>query len=259
MTWIEWLGVCAGLGAVILWVVGSRRRRRTRRGRRASTGWRKRAPERIDLGGVRVTVPDGDGLTIVSDPGAGGERRWDRLRLGGIDAPEFPRQPFGYEARERLIALVAHQGSVQRKGRRVEVRVKPGVTALIHKARERYGRAVVTLHDADGLCINEAMVEAGFAWRYFDGGAYSNAQRRAIAAGRGVHKPGMDSVKPWVWRKRHPPEWAAPAKERARWWWWQWIVLALAVLLLAWIAFMGGDVANTFKVMAAWLGEWDLR
>lgn len=256
MTWIEWLWVCAGVGAVIL--LGGRRRRRTRRRRRAFRGRAWRDPERIDLGGVRVTVPDGDGLTIVSDPGAGGERRWDRLRLWGIDAPEFPRQPLGYEARERLIALVARQGSVQRKGRRVEVRVKPGVRALIHRARDRYGRAVVTLHDADGLCINEAMVEAGLAWRYFDGGAYSNAQRRAGAAGLGVHKPGIDSIKPWVWRKRHPTEWAS-AKKRARRRWWPWAVLALAGLLLAWSAFMSGDMASAFKATAALLGGWVSR
>lgn len=199
MSAIEWLLV----GAAVLWGVMRLRRKpgraprgtRLRRGRAygRGRGGRTRAsahpaveaaperkPERIDLGGVQVRVPDGDGLTIVSPPG-GAVRRWDRLRLWGIDAPEFPEQPFGYEAREKLIALVAKPGEIQRKGRRVEIRVKPGITGLVHRVqtkgggdgRDPYGRTVVTLHDADGLCINEAMVEAGLAWQYHDDGAYS--------------------------------------------------------------------------------------
>ena len=129
----------------------------------------ERKPERIDLGGVQVRVPDGDG-------------------------------------------------------------------------RDPYGRTVVTLHDADGLCINEAMVEAGLAWQYHDDGAYSQAQQAAIEADRGVHKPKSNSVKPWDWRKQHPKEWtkakaaagdAPEAAPRRRWW--PWAVVGIVVLLAAWI------------------------
>ena len=217
--------------------------RRGRGRRRHSRRDQSAAGERIDLGGggggVRVTVPDGDGLTLVSAPGAGGGRRWERLRLWGIDAPEFPDQPFGHEARERLIALVAAAGEVRRTGRRVELRVRPGITARIHRGlvgglsndRDKYGRAVVTLHDAAGLCINEALVEAGLAWRYFDDGAYERAQSAAQAAGVGVHTPGMDPVKPWDWRKRLAKERAkSDADREGRWW--PWAVLAVVVLLL---------------------------
>lgn len=213
--------------------------RRGRGRRRHSRRDQSAAGERIDLGGVRVTVPDGDGLTLVSAPGAGGGQRWERLRLWGIDAPEFPDQPFGHEARERLIALVAAAGEVRRTGRRVELRVRPGITARIHRGlvgglsndRDKYGRAVVTLHDAAGLCINEALVEAGLAWRYFDDGAYERAQSAAQAAGVGVHTPGMDPVKPWDWRKRLAKERAkSDADREGRWW--PWAVLAVVVLLL---------------------------
>ena len=92
----------------------ARRRFRSRakpKGRRAARRWfrlwskPKEAPS--GLRGL-VTVPDGDGLTV-------GERSAERrYRLWGIDAPEFPRQPFGYEAREKLIALVAQSGAPAR-------------------------------------------------------------------------------------------------------------------------------------------------
>ena len=199
-----------------------------------------------------MAVPDGDGLTFA-EPDDEGSRV--RFRLWGIDAPEYPRQPLGFEAREQLIALIAVPGGVRRKGRNVEVTVKAGVTARVHrvevkgeiKESDKYGRTLVSLHDAEGCCINEAMVASGFAWRYFDDGTYSEAQRRAEAAMVGVHKPGMESVKPWDWRKLHLPKergQRAPVPA-ARPGWWPWAVAAL--ILLALLALAAVEVARSAR------------
>ena len=284
---IFWLVIGVGIGVEVIrrWARRRRRVSRRRRWRRSSAwtrgpvyrrGWRGTrrrdagpgagvrrrgggvpvepvAPvERIALGGLNLAVPDGDGLTFAEPDGEGNRVR---LRLWGIDAPEFPRQPLGFEAREQLIALIAAPGGVRRKGRNVEVTVKAGVTARVHrvgikgevKESDKYGRTLVSLHDAEGRCINEAMVASGFAWRYFDDGAYSEAQRKAEAAMVGVHKPGMESVKPWDWRKLYPP------KERgqrtptpaARPGWWPWAVAAL--ILLALLALAAVEMARSAR------------
>ena len=229
MGWIELLATAIGIGIVLVLWLRSRGDghkgadpRSTAKSTGAAgetgeiatetTGTPPSLPERIDLGGARVTVPDGDGLTRLPAEGDdAGEPL--KMRLWGLDAPEFPDQPFGFEARERLVSMLAAPGvgAIRRKGRRIELTVKAGVTATVHPAgangeagRDKYGRAVVTLHDAGGASINEALVRAGLAWPYFDRGAHGQAWQEAGAAKAGLLQEGADPIRPWEWRRRHP-------------------------------------------------------
>ena len=205
----------------------ARRRFRSRakpKGRRAARRWfrlwskPKEAPS--GLRGL-VTVPDGDGLTVGE---RGAERRY---RLWGIDAPEFPRQPFGYEAREKLIALVAQSGAPARGGK---VWLKGSITVR-EIGTDKYGRVLVVLRDGE-TNINEKLVEAGLAWAYLDDGRFAAAQQAAKAARIGVHKPGLQSVPPWEWRRRHPPKGRrTPAPVLRRRWPWVLATVAAGVLL----------------------------
>ena len=158
------------------------------------------------LGGLVMKVPDGDGMELRRDDG---DRV--RLRLWGIDAPEFSRpvQPLGHEAREKLIALIAAPGEVRRQGRNVEITVKTGITANLDPP-DKYGRVMAHLFDGE-TSVNRAMVACGLAWPYFDKGAFAGAEREAKAEGLGVHKPGMESVPPWEWRKRNRRDFSVKA------------------------------------------------
>ena len=205
----------------------ARRRFRSRAkpgGHRAARRWfRLWAKPKGAPSGLRglVTVPDGDGLTVGE---RGAERRY---RLWGIDAPEFPRQPFGYEAREKLKALIAQSGVPARRGK---VWLKDSIIVR-EVGTDKYGRVLVVLRDRE-TNINEKLVEAGLAWAYLDNGRFAEAQQAAKAAGVGVHNPDLQSVPLWEWRRLHPPKVRrTPAPVLRRRWPWVLAVGAAGVLL----------------------------
>ena len=135
--------------------------------------------------GVVVRVADGDTLWVVPD-GAG--RRWVKVRLAGIDAPERC-QADGEEARSALAAHVLQ--------RRVEVRVR---------ARDGFGRAVALLV-ADGEDVNAWVVARGHAWSpgfQRRPGPYAREEQAARAARRGLFAE-RDPVEPWRFRRQHGP------------------------------------------------------
>jgi micrococcal nuclease len=139
-----------------------------------------------------VSISDGDTIEILVEHANG--KRPQRVRLGGIDAPESG-QAFGTRAKQYLSRLI---------GRR-------HVTAEAHK-RDRWGRAVATVY-VDGKDVGLAMVEAGFAWwyrKYADEQppaarrAYEAAETAARRARAGLWAD-PDPMPPWAFRNQPPP------------------------------------------------------
>jgi micrococcal nuclease len=144
------------------------------------------------LSGPVVSISDGDTIEILIEHGGG--KRPQRVRLGGIDAPESG-QAFGTRAKQHLSRLIG--------GRHV--------TAEAHK-RDRWGRVVATVY-VDGTDVGLAMVEAGFAWwyrKYADEQppsarrAYEAAETAARRARRGLWGD-PDPMPPWAFRNQPPP------------------------------------------------------
>lgn len=81
--------------------------------------------------------------------------RGEKVRLLGINTPEIqhdrPAQPFGKQAKHALITLIAGQ----------QVRL-----AFDKEKKDKYGRTLAHVYLRDGLWVNAALVEQGFAHVY---------------------------------------------------------------------------------------------
>jgi len=106
-----------------------------------------------------------DGDTLSADG--------ERLRLKGIDAPE-------YRQRCRRGGVDWACGEAARKA--LATMIKTGAPECRGRARDRYGRLLVTCI-AGGVDINAAMVRGGMAVSY---GAYANEERIARQAKAGL-------------------------------------------------------------------------
>ncbi|WP_447987074.1 thermonuclease family protein [Nitrospira sp. Nam74] len=97
----------------------------------------------LDLEGRVVGVADGDTLTLLQD------RQRFNIRLQHVDAPELHGQAYG-QATKRFTSDLAF-------GKEVHVHTEQ---------QDGYGRwlGVVTL--PNGLVVNQALVQAGYAWWY---------------------------------------------------------------------------------------------
>ncbi len=131
----------------------------------------------------QAKVLDGDTLLIAGE----------KLRLTGVDAPEADQicrrdgrdWPCG---REAVRSLRRHLGD-----------------EVIHcrsRARDNFGRSVVTCTKKDGTDINAWLVREG--WAITDGFAapYAAEEREAKAAKRGIWSGTFDN--PADWRRLHP-------------------------------------------------------
>jgi endonuclease YncB( thermonuclease family) len=126
----------------------------------------------------RVTVNDGDSITLGTE----------RIRLRGIDAPEFDQTcrkggadyPCGRRARESLSALVG--------GRPV---------SCSGWERDKYDRLLATC-TAGGSDLNRGQVEAGWAVAY---GGYEAEEGAARRKGAGLW--GGSFERPRDWRATH--------------------------------------------------------
>lgn len=126
----------------------------------------------------RVTVNDGDSITLGTE----------RIRLRGIDAPEFDQTcrrdgadyACGRHAREALVALIGGQ-PVTCSGRE----------------RDRYDRLLATC-TAGGKELNRGQVEAGWALAY---GGYEAEQEAARRKGAGLWAGSFE--RPRDWRETH--------------------------------------------------------
>lgn len=135
----------------------------------------------------RVThVQDGDTITV---------ERWNspvKVRLAHIDSPEL-KQPFGPEARDfvkqRCMGKVVHVTPSARK--------------------DLYGRAIGDVSLQDHTCLNESIVENGFAWCY-QRGTPADHNVRKLEKDAQSHKRGLWSreqpTAPWDFRK-HKHSW----------------------------------------------------
>jgi endonuclease YncB( thermonuclease family) len=126
-----------------------------------------------------VGVIDGDTVVAYRDA----DRLKMRCRLAGIDAPE-KSQAYGQQSKRSLSDMVF--------GRVVDVTVTD---------RDRYGRSICGLR-ADGLDVNRAQVERGFAWvyrQYNRDPAYMLAEANAKRARRGLWADSA-AVPPWEYR-----------------------------------------------------------
>jgi endonuclease YncB( thermonuclease family) len=149
------------------------------------------------LSGKVVRILDGDTVEVLD-----ANRRTERVRLAGIDAPES-KQPFGTQAKRALSSLIA--GKI--------------VTVDWHK-RDRYDRLVGTLM-VDEKDVNLTLVRAGYAWWYREyAGEQSSSDRRLYeAAEKAARRDGVGlwtdprPIAPWDWRDGGST--AVPAKPSA--------------------------------------------
>jgi micrococcal nuclease len=147
-----------------------------------------------------IKVHDGDTVSVSF-----GQKR-EKIRLIGIDAPEFSQEPWGKIAKEHLRRLL---GSPKRRGYlnpfgSSEVKIETDV-----EKRDRYGRLLAYVWTKDGKCVNVEMVRDGLALlytvppnvKYAD--ILRDAQREAKEAERGIWRRGLEET-PRQYRKEHP-------------------------------------------------------
>lgn len=132
-------------------------------------------------------VSDGDTLWVATDS----KTAPMKLRLNGIDAPEFC-QPWGKQARDALKAKLLRQ----------QVMFKT-------YARDSYGRSIASVsHQSEDVAA--WLVSQGHAWSArgrWDDGPYAKEQALAKQRKLGLwQKAGADEgIEPRVWRKQRGP------------------------------------------------------
>jgi|ERR1041384_7280471 endonuclease YncB( thermonuclease family) len=137
-----------------------------------------------------IRVVDGDTVVVMDQSSA-----TSRVRLKGIDAPETS-QAFGPEAKARLTELSLNK-DVQ----------------IYWSKKDPYGRVVGKLMiGTEDLCLK--MLQSGLAWHYKqyqleqssqDLIDYSQAEKEARAAKRGLWNSDVPAIPPWQYRHQQPP------------------------------------------------------
>lgn len=138
-----------------------------------------------------VAVHDGDTVSVIFN------KRHEKVRLIGIDAPEIGQKPWGEKAKEYLEALLKSSGW--------KVKLEFDVDK-----RDKYGRILAYLRTSDGKLINLLMVESGHAMlftfppnvKYVD--ELRAAQREARGRRLGIWSEKGLKEKPVDYRKEHP-------------------------------------------------------
>lgn len=131
------------------------------------------------LSGMVVEVIDGDTIDILY------QSQTQRIRLGGIDAPE-KGQAFGSEAKRFVIDLA---------GRRY--------VTVAAEDTDRYGRIIGEVILPDGRSLNREIVKEGYAWwyrKYSRDVSIGYLEEAAKISGKGLWQ-GNDPIPPWAWRK----------------------------------------------------------
>lgn len=128
-----------------------------------------------------VAVHDGDTITVRSDITT-------KIRLFGIDAPEL-KQPHGQASKQALSGMVF------------------GKTVTVTPAnKDRYGRTVAQIK-ADGVDVNNRMVEMGAAWWYTDYAKNDTIKQQLQSDAQGK-RIGLwadkNPMPPWDFRKKKP-------------------------------------------------------
>ena len=148
------------------------------------------------LHGRVVRILDGDTVEVLDS-----SQRTERVRLGGIDAPE-KSQPFGTQAKQRMAALSGGQ-----------------TVTVDWTTRDRNGRLVGKLI-RNGQDLGLTMVNSGLAWWYrhyadeqsaADQRLYATAEQTARSAKRGLWST-PDPMAPWDYRHQPAPTQQDPGR-----------------------------------------------
>lgn len=126
-----------------------------------------------------IGIADGDTLTLLVD------ERPLKIRLGDIDAPE-KKQAFGQRSKESLSDLCWQKDATYQL-----------------ETIDKYRRTVARVF-CDGVDVNRAQVERGFAWvyvKYNKDPALPAVEASARSAGRGLW---ADKAPEPPWEFRHP-------------------------------------------------------
>jgi len=138
-----------------------------------------------------VSVSDGDTVHVMID------RKEEKVRLIGIDAPEIGQKPWGEEAKKYLESLLSSSGW----------RVKMEYDV---EKRDQYGRILAYLRTTDGKLINLLMIKSGYAMLYTipPNVKYVNelkdAQREARQGKLGIWSEKGLKERPRDYRRDHP-------------------------------------------------------
>ena len=140
---------------------------------------------------VVTRVHDGDTVSVIVD------RKPEKIRLIGIDAPEIGQKPWGEEAKRHLEALLNSSLS--------KVRLEYDV-----EKRDKYGRMLAYLWTSDGKMINFLMVKSGHAMLFTlppnvkHADEFRSAQREARDGRAGIWAEKGIKERPGDYRKSHP-------------------------------------------------------
>ena len=138
-----------------------------------------------------ISVSDGDTVSVILD------KRREKVRLIGIDAPELGQRPWGARAKKYLETLLASSGW----------KVEPEFDV---EKRDKYGRVLAYLRTTDGKMINLSMVKEGYAILFTvppnvrHTGELQAAQREAREKHLGVWSAQGLRERPADYRREHP-------------------------------------------------------
>ena len=138
-----------------------------------------------------ISVSDGDTVSVILD------KRKEKVRLTGIDAPELGQKPWGTEAKKYLETLLSSCGW------KVELEFDV-------EKRDKYGRVLAYLKTTDGKMINLLMVRNGYAMLFTIppnvkyAGELRAAQREAREKRLGIWSGKGLGERPGDYRREHP-------------------------------------------------------
>jgi endonuclease YncB( thermonuclease family) len=133
--------------------------------------------------GNRETAIDGDSLRTAGK----------QIRLTGIDAPELFQTCRDEHGGEWACGRHAHAF--------LRALVSRGTLTCTPNGTDRYGRTLATCSAGPVADVSDAMVRAGFAINFMNGG-YQAAEAEARTAKRGIWSGEFE--RPQDWRRRHP-------------------------------------------------------
>lgn len=110
---------------------------------RCLSGMRKHDAKTVRV----VEVHDGDTVSVTIN------KKTERVRLIGIDAPELGQRPWGNKSKKHLESILSASGW--------DVTIEPDIDK-----RDKYGRLLAYLWTKDGQLINLRMLEDGYAMLY---------------------------------------------------------------------------------------------
>lgn len=138
-----------------------------------------------------VAVHDGDTVSLIID------KKREKVRLIGVDAPEIGQKPWGDEAKKHLETLL----------KSADWKVRPEFDV---ERRDKYGRLLAYLWTKDDNMINLLMVKNGYAMLFTfppnvkHADEFMAAQREARNNKTGIWAENGLKERPEDYRRAHP-------------------------------------------------------